>query len=44
MLMLAHRANEAVLLDVGVRAANRTGSKVLRQFAKTDDQHRKRFM
>ena len=31
MLMLAHRAKEAALLDFGVRAASRTGSKVLPQ-------------
>ena len=37
MLMLAHRAKEAVLLDFGVRAASRTGSKVLPQCAKTAD-------
>ena len=34
MLMLAHRAKEAVLLDFGVRAASRTGSNVLAQCAK----------
>ena len=37
MLMLSHRAKEAVLLDFGVRAASRTGSKVLAQCAKTAD-------
>ena len=31
MLMLAHRAKKAVLSDFGVRAASRTGSKVLPQ-------------
>ena len=37
MLMLAHRTKEAILLDVVVRAASRTGSKVLAQCAKTAD-------
>ena len=37
MRMLVHRAKEAVLLDFGVRAASRTGSKVLPQCAKTAD-------
>ena len=35
MLMLAHRAKEAVLLGFVFRAASRTGSKVLAQCAKT---------
>ena len=35
MLMLAHRAREAVLLDCVVRAAIRTGSKVLAECDKT---------
>ena len=34
MLMLAHRAKEAVLLDFGVRAESRTGSKVLHRVLK----------
>ena len=37
MLMLAHRAKEAVFLDCVVRAASRTGSNVLAQHAKTTD-------
>ena len=37
MLMLAHRAKEAVLLHSVVRAASRTGSKVLAQCVKMAD-------
>ncbi len=37
MLMLAHRAKEAILLGFVVRAASRTGSKGLAQCAKTAD-------
>ncbi len=37
MLMLAHRAKEAVLLDLVIRAGSRTVSKVLTQRAKTAD-------
>ena len=37
MLMLAHLAKKVVLLDFVVHAANRTGSKVLAQCAKTAD-------
>ena len=37
MLMLAHRAKEAVLLDLVIHAGSRTVSKVLTQRAKTAD-------
>ena len=43
MLMLAHRAKEAILLGFVVRAASRTGSKGLAQCAKTADLASQKF-